>query len=175
MKKMKKLIITLMAAALISATATAQKEDKCKCPEKKFDKTEMAKHRTDDMVKEYKLSDKQAKQLLELNTKYADKMRPPRHHGPKPGHGPKADEKGQRPEPPKANDKGQRPEPPKDGQRPERPKDGKHEAHHKQMQETMKAYEAELQKIMTPDQFKAYQSDMQNRHKHHPKAPEAKK
>lgn len=160
---MKKLIITLMAAALISATATAQKEDKCKCPEKKFDKTEMAKHRTDDMVKEYKLSDKQAKQLLELNTKYADKMRPPRHHGPKPGHGPKADEKGQRPEPPK------------DGQRPERPKDGKHEAHHKQMQETMKAYEAELQKIMTPDQFKAYQSDMQNRHKHHPKAPEAKK
>lgn len=158
MKKMKKLIITLMAAALISATATAQKEDKCKCPEKKFDKTEMAKHRTDDMVKDYKLNDKQAKQLLELNTKYADKMRPPRHHGPKPGHGPKADEKGQRPEPPK------------DGQRPERPKDGKHEAHHKQMQETMKAYEAELQKIMTSDQFKAYQSDMQNRHKHHPKA-----
>ena len=39
----------------------------------------------------------------------------------------------------------------------------------------MKAYDAELQKIMTPDQFKAYQSDMQNRHKHHPKAPEAKK
>ena len=60
---------------------------------------------------------------------------------------------------------GERPEPPK-GDRPDR---------RKEMAETMKAYDAELQKIMTPDQFKAYQSDMQNRHKHHPKAPEAKK
>ena len=166
---MKKLIMTMAAVVLMSASATAQneKECKCKCHEKKIDKTEMVKHRTDEMVKRYELNDQQAKQLLELNTKYADKMHPRGpHHGPKGGpRPPKADKDGkaQRPEPPKdgKDGKAQRPEPPKDG------KHGDHKAHHQQMAETMKAYDAELQKIMTPEQFKAYQADMQKRHEHH--------
>ena len=150
---MKKLIMTMAAVVLMSASATAQNEEQGKRPEKKFDKTEMVKKRTDEMVKRYQLNDKQAKQLLDLNTKYADKMRPhggPRHHGPKGGPGrPPKDGKGAK------------------GQRPEPPKDGDHKARRQQMEETMKAYDAELQKIMTADQFKAYQADMQKRREHH--------
>ena len=171
---MKKLIMTMMAAVLMSATAFAQDEKQCncncKCKDKKPDKTEMVKHRTDKMVKRYQLNDKQAKQLFDLNTKFADKMRPmggPHHHGPKggPGRPPQAgpDGKGDRPAPPKD---GQRPEPPKDGKHMGHHKDGDHKAHRQQMEETMKAYNAELEKIMTPDQFKAYQADMQKRHEH---------
>ena len=86
-------MITMMAALLISTSAVAQEESKAQRPEKKFDKTEMVKHRTDETVKRYSLNDKQAKQLLELNNKYADKMGPRGgrpHHGPegKPGRPP---------------------------------------------------------------------------------------
>ena len=154
---MKKVMITLMAAALMSTSAIAQEEKQGKRPEKKFDKTEMVKHRTDETVKRYSLNDQQAKQLFDLNNKYADKMGPRggRHHhhgGPegRPGRPPKDDAKA----------KGERPEPPKDGQRGER---------RKQMEETMKAYDAELQKIMTPEQYKAYQADRKKHHKHHDK------
>ena len=153
---MKKVMMTLMAAVLMSTSAVAQEEKQDKRPEKKFDKTEMVKHRTDETVKRYSLNDKQAKQLLELNNKYADKMGPrgprPHHHGPEgaPGRPPKdrPDAKGERPEP---------------------PKDGHHMEHHKQRMETMKAYDAELQKIMTADQFKAYQADREKHRKHHEK------
>ena len=64
----------MMAAALVNTTAVAQDEKNQSRPEPKFDKAEMVKHRTDETVKRYNLNDKQAKQLLELNNKYADKM-----------------------------------------------------------------------------------------------------
>ena len=63
---MKKMILTLVAVIAISSTALAQDQQGPR-PERKFSKTEMAKHRTDEMAKEYKLSDKQAKQLQALN------------------------------------------------------------------------------------------------------------
>jgi Spy/CpxP family protein refolding chaperone len=44
--------------------------------------------------------------------------------------------------------------------------DGQRAERRKQMQETMKAYDAELQKIMTDEQYKAYQADMQKRREH---------
>ena len=158
---MKKMFLTLMAAALVSITAVAQEEQQDKRPEKKFDKTEMAKHRTDGMVERYSLNDKQAKQLLELNNKYADKMRP---HGGRRPYGPE----GAPGRPPKDRPeaRGHRPEPPKDGERPTPPIDDKRMEHHKQMAETMKAYNAELQKIMTAEQFENYQADMQKRGHH---------
>ena len=81
---MKRIMMILMAAMMISSSAIAQEERQGSRPEKKFDKTEMAKH-------------------LE---------------------------------------------------------------HHKKMEETMKAYDAELKKIMTEDQFKVYQADMQKRRQH---------
>lgn len=161
---MKKMMIIMMAALLMSTSAIAQEKKECKCSEKKFDKTEMVKHRTDETVKRYQLNDKQAQQLLELNNKYADKMEPRggRHH-----HGPK----GELGRPPKdfADAKGQRPEPPKDGKPMDRPKDDKRMEHHKKMKETMEAYDAELKKIMTDDQYKAYQADKEKHRKH--KAP----
>ena len=141
---MKKIIVTMMAAMLVSTAAMAQDAKNEQRPPRKFDKTEMIKHRTDETVSRYKLSDKQAKQLLELNTKYADKMGPrgPHHHG-RPGAG--------RPPMPPKDEKGQRPEPPKD--------DSKMKEHRKEMEATMKAYDDEIKKIMTADQYKSYQAD----------------
>lgn len=157
---MKQMMMTLLAAVMVSTAVVAQNKDDNKPSEDNNRKQEMVKHRTDQVVKDYQLSDKQAKQLLELNTKYADKMRPhhPRHHAPN-------GKKGERPEPPKGDMKGERPEPPKGdmkGQRPEPPK-GERGDRQKEMEDTMKAYEAELQKIMTPEQFKRYQADMKER------------
>ena len=153
---MKKMMMTLLAAVVVSTAAVAQNKDDNKSPQDNNRKQEMVKHRTDRLVKDYQLNDQQARRLLELNTKYADKMRPhhPRHHGP---HG----MKGQRPEPPKGDKKGERPEPPK----------GDRQDRRKEMDETMKAYEAELQKIMTPEQFKKYQADMQQRRDKGPRHP----
>ena len=157
---MKRMILTMMAAALVSMTALAQEEKQGQRPEPKFDKAEMVKHRTDETVKRYNLNDKQAQQLLELNNKYADKMGPrPPHRGHMGGPG--------RPPKDKGDGKCQCPKPQKDDQRPAPPKDEKRAEHHKKMKETMEAYNAELQKIMTADQFKSYQEDMQKRREHH--------
>jgi len=148
------MIVTMMAAVLVITSAMAQEDSKNgQRPQRKFDKTEMIKHRTDETVSRYKLSDKQAKQLLELNTKYADKMGPgPRGHHYPGHHGTK------RPPVPK-DAKGQKPEPPKD--------DTKMQERRKEMEANMKAYDAELKKIMTADQFKSYQADQKEfREKH---------
>ena len=151
---MKQIVMTIVAAVMFSSAAMAQDQEKGK------KKEEMIKHRTEMMVKDYNLDDKQAKQLLELNTKYANKMRPGRH-----GH--HQGMKGDRPEPPK----GERPEPPKDDKKCcdcKKPSKEEMKAKHKEREESMKAYEAELQKILTPDQYKSYQADKE---KHHKKGP----
>ena len=64
---MKKIIVTMMVALLVGTTAMAQESQNERRHPGKFDKTEMIKHRTDETVSRYKLNDKQAKQLLELN------------------------------------------------------------------------------------------------------------
>ena len=153
---MKQIVMTIVAAVMFSSAAMAQDQEKGK------KKEEMIKHRTEMMVKNYNLDDKQAKELLELNTKYADKMRP-RHHGP---HGHHHGMKVERPEPPK----GECPEHPKDDKKCECQKPFKEEmkTKHKERMESMKAYDAELQKIQTPDQYKSYQADKE---KHHKKGP----
>lgn len=153
---MKQMIMTLMAAVMVSTAAVAQDKDCNKPSEDNNRKQEMVKHRTDKMVEDYQLNDKQAKKLLELNTAYADKMRPP-HHG---HHGPHG-MRGQRPEPPKDEMKGERPEPPK----------GDRQDRRKEMMETMKAYDAELQKIMTTEQYEKYKADMQQRRENGHKGP----
>ena len=153
---MKQMIMTLLAAVMVSTAAVAQDKDCNKPSEDNNRKQEMVKHRTDKMVEDYQLNDKQAKKLLELNTAYADKMRPP-HHG---HHGPHG-MRGQRPEPPKGDMNGERPEPPK----------GERQDRRKEMMETMKAYDAELQKIMTTEQYEKYKADMQQRHERDHKGP----
>ena len=154
---MKQMIMTLLAAVMVSTAAVAQDKDSNKPSVDNNRKQEMVKHRTDRMVEDYQLNDKQAKKLLELNTEYADMMRP-RHHGHHGHHGPHG-MRGERPEPPKADMKGERPEPPK----------GDREEHRKEMAETMKAYDAELQKIMTKEQYEKYKADMQQRREKGPK------
>lgn len=131
---MKKMVLMALAAMMMTSAAMAQ-DNKQERPN--ISKTEMAQKRTDQMVKQYGLDKKQAKSLQALNEKYGEKMGPRggRHMGPRP--------EGKRPE-------GKRPE----GQ------GGQHGDFGKQIAETMKAYEAELQKIMTPEQFKQYQADV---------------
>lgn len=160
---MKKIMIAMAAAILMSTTALAQDEKKQgNRPERKFDKTEMVKKRTDDAVKKYGLNDKQAKELLDLNTKYADKMGPRRGH-----HGPRGPRPEGRPMPPRDGQQGAR----EGGKRPELTAEQKAqmEADRKQHEETMKAYDDELQKIMTAEQYKQYKEDMQKRmpQRHH--------
>ena len=151
---MKQLLMTIVAAVMFSSAAMAQDQEKGK------KKEEMAKHRTEKMVKDYDLNESQAAKLLELNTKYADKMRP--HHGPRGPRGPHG-MKGQRPEPPKGDMQGQRPEPPTKEMKAEM------EKKRAEMEKEQKAYDAELQKILTPDQYKLYQHDMQKHRKGGPR------
>lgn len=145
---MKKIMLTMIAAMVMSSAVFAQnnKEEK-RHHGNRPNKTEMIKHRTDRVVEKYKLDDKQAAQLLELNTKYADKIGGPRgrhghhgrHHGMKPG------------EKPDANT----------GATPQREKNREEfEKMRKEREANRKAYDAELQKIMNADQYKEYQADM---------------
>lgn len=143
---MKQIIMTLAAALFISSAALAQEKNDNR-------KQEMIKHRTERTVKAYGLNDKQAKELLDLNTKYADMMRPMHRHG-GPGHHGMG---------------GRRPEPPKDmnGEKPEPPRGDRKEMREK-MEKDMKAYDEELQKIMTPEQYKSYKADMEKRRMERP-------
>lgn len=142
---------------LLSTAAMAQDDQKQRPQGQRPDRTEMIQKRTDDVVKKYGLNDKQAKELLSLNTKFADKMRGPR--------GMRPEGKGKRPEGKDVRQGGPRPEGKQmsdslrmrrpDGQRPGR----------RAMDENMKEYEQELQKIMTPEQYKAYTADRDDRAK----------
>ena len=157
---MKQIMMTLAAVLFISSTALAQEKNDNR-------KQEMIKHRTERTVEKYNLNDEQAKQLLDLNTKYADMMRPRHHHGGPGHHG----MRGHRPEPPKDMN-GEMPEPPKDmkGKKPEPPKGDRKEMREK-MEKNMKAYDEELQKIMTPEQYKSYKADMEKRRMEGPRGP----
>lgn len=138
----------MMTAAMIMATAAnAQEKKQCdgNCQQHK---QEMIQKRTDRFVKEFGLSDAQAQQLLALNTAYADKMpMMPRHHGGK-GMGPGG----------KDGQKG------KDGKRPEgkpskpsKPSKDEMKAMKEKMEANKTAYQQELQKILTPEQYAKYQ------------------
>lgn len=141
--------MTLAAVLFISSAALAQEKNDNR-------KQEMIKHRTERTVKAYGLNDKQAKELLDLNTKYADMMRLMHRHG-GPGHHGMG---------------GRRPEPPKDmnGEKPEPPRGDRKEMREK-MEKDMKAYDEELQKIMTPEQYKSYKADMEKRRMERPHGP----
>ncbi len=54
---------------------------------------------------------------------------------------------------------------------PQRPSREEMEKRREEMMKNMEAYNAELQKIMTEDQFKSYQADIQKRMKNGPRGP----
>ncbi len=146
---MKKFILSLIAMLTVMTSAFAQNEGN-NGQRPRFNREEMVKCRTERMVKRYGLNAEQAAALLALNEKQMPMMRHPRR-----GNQPeKADSTAQRPrrEGKKAEGMGQR----KDkGQR-----IGK---------QNMEAYDAELQKIMTAEQYKSYQEDKEKMRKQGPR------
>ena len=140
---MKRIIMAVAATIAISTSVMAQPEVARRGTP---DKAEMAKHRTEHMVKKYNLNEAQAGKLLELNTKFADQMRPePRMHKKRPELAPEATPEttdattgaSERRQPAKKLDERRPPE--------------------------MEAYEKELQEILTPEQYAQYKEDMQKR------------
>lgn len=155
--------ITLLLTAAIFSTTLCMAQQK---PERKQMSIEQ---RTEKMVSALQLDDKQAKELKELNEKYADVLqRPERPHGK--GHfgGPR----GQRPPQMKQdgdNNTQERPQMKESHQgKPDRPQMSEEER--EKMREKMteyrkqrEEYQKELQGILTETQYKKYQK-MQSHH-----------
>lgn len=150
--KMKKMILSLVAAVAFSAMAMAQEAKKEAAQCSKCDKTEMLQHRTDRVVKKYGLNEDQAKQLLKLNTAYADKM-----SGAGLGHCGKHQQKGQCCQQKTDGETGATAQ-----QQKQCPSKEQMLAKRKMMKAERESYNKELQKIMTPEQFARYSNDQKN-------------
>ena len=149
---MKRLILALVAIITMTSVQAQNDNNQSRGERRRFDRTEMLKRRTDDAVKKYGLNEEQAAKLLELNTKYADKIgagmgapRDGRRGGARPSAGPNRD-----------NNRQQR-------QRPEMTEEQKlnMEKLRAERQVAMEEYAKELQAIMTPEQYEAYKADME--------------
>ena len=147
---MKKMVFAIMTALTISMSAMAQDANQEGTPQRRqFDPKEMIQRRTDGVVKRYGLNEEQAKKLLDLNTRFADKM------GPR-GNMQRPPRQGNRPDSMAGNrHRGERPQRGQGG-----PMGGPMS---EEMQKNMEAYNAELKTIMTEEQYKAYTEDMKNR------------
>ena len=150
---MKKVILALVAVMTMTSIQAQENNRPARGERRQVDRTEMLKRRTDETVKKYGLNEEQAAKLLELNTKYADKM----------GQGMGAPRGGRRGAGPGFN--GNRGGNRQQGQRPELTEEQKQnmEKQRQERQEAMKQYADELQTIMTPDQYKAYKADAEKR------------
>ena len=149
---MKRFFLLMTAAVLMGTTAVAQDN------RPQFDRTEMIKQRTDQMVEKYKLNETQAKQLLDLNTKNAETMGPMMGMGRMGGGRPGG--MGGRRGGGQAGPGGQgAPQMGGGGFQMTEEQRAQFEEMRKQREENHKKYDAELEKILTPDQFKSYQED----------------
>ena len=167
------MMMAIAAALMMSTTILAQENSTEKRPEgKRPDQTEMVKQRTDETVKKYGLNEEQAAKLLDLNTRYAEKMGPRfgmRPDGPRGGRGMRPDSARQQRVRPDGEQKEARPEM-KEG-RPERREAPGMRGNREQMRKDMEAYENELKEIMTPEQYEAYKADREKRMKEGPRGP----
>ena len=152
---MKKLILAFVALMTITSVQAQDDNNSSRGERRRFDRTEMMKRRTDEAVKKYGLNEEQAAKLLELNTKYADRMGQGMG-APRAGAGRRG---GARPSFDANRGGGNR----QQGQRPELTEEQKQnmEKMRAQREEAMKQYDEELQAIMTADQYKAYKADME--------------
>lgn len=154
---MKKTAMAFAAMIFMSTAAMAQNNGGQR-PERQFDRAEMMKRQAEQMVSTYGLNQEQAEKLEKLNTEYADKlpfmggmgMRGGRGGGQRPGGGGGF---GNRP-----NGGGNMGAP--NGQRPSREQ---MEERMKEMRANQEAYNGELKKIMTEEQYKKYEADQQQR------------
>lgn len=146
---MKKLVLAMIAMVTMSLSAMAQDTAQVR---RQFNPEQMAKMRTDAVVKKYGLNDDQAKKLLDLNTRFAGKIRPM---------GPMGGQRrgGQRMQ----GDRPQRMNP--DSLRAQGQRRGQGQRgggfNREEMQKNMEAYNNELKSILTPEQYEAYQKDEQ--------------
>ena len=146
---MKKLVLTMIAMVTMSLSAMAQDTAQVR---RQFNPEQMAKMRTDAVVKKYGLNDDQAKKLLDLNTRFAGKIRPM---------GPMGGQRrgGQRMQ----GDRPQRMNP--DSLRAQGQRRGQGQRgggfNREEMQKNMEDYNNELKAILTPEQYEAYQKDEQ--------------
>ncbi|WP_039968577.1 DUF4890 domain-containing protein [Bacteroides fluxus] len=141
---MKKIVLMLVAAFFMGGAVMAQHARRGdKMPDPKV----RAERMTERMAKEYSLDDNQKKQLLEANLAFVEKMgnRPGKHH---------------RKENRVAKKEGKRPQL-TDEQRAERK--AEIEKRHEEMKAARTDYDAQLQKIMTKEQYAAYSKKMQER------------
>lgn len=150
---MKKSILAIIATVTLSMSAMAQSENGNAPQRPQMDRTEMVKNQTDRMVKDYGLNETQAAQLLKLNTDYADKM--PRMRGFRPN--------GQRDGMQRQRRADGNNGATAQGENRERPSREQMEARMKEMRENQEAYNAELKKILTEEQFAKYQENSQRR------------
>ena len=146
---MKKLVLTMIAMVTMSLSAMAQDTAQVR---RQFNPEQMAKMRTDATVQKYGLNEEQAKKLLDLNTRFAGKIRPM---------GPMGGQRrgGQRMQ----GDRPQRMNP--DSLRAQGQRRGQGQRgggfNREEMQKNMEAYNNELKAILTPEQYEAYQKDEQ--------------
>ena len=151
---MKKTILAIAAAVMMSANVMAQNDDQQAPQPRQFDPAEMVKQRTEQMVKEYGLDEEQSKKLLDLNTSFYGKM--PMMGGRGGQRGPW----GQRPQAGEQRPQ-QRPDTLRQGPRPQRGE--RPQMNREEMQKQMEAYNTELEKIMTAEQYQKYKEDQQKR------------
>ena len=161
---MKKTIMAVAAAVMMSVSALAQQEvqpQQAGDEPRQMDKTELVKQHTERMVTEYGLNADQAAKLLEVNTQYFDKMPFMMMRGQRGG------QRGQRPQQMRGGQRpqrmggdslrfgGQRPQR-IGGERGQRPMMNREE-----MQKNVEAYNAEVEKILTADQFTKFKESQQ--------------
>lgn len=158
---MKKMILAIAAAMMMSANVMAQGNQQ----RPQMDPAEMMKARTEQMVKEYGLNEEQAKKLEVLNTNFAQKM--PMMGGQR-GQGQRTQgQTGQRQRGQGQTERDQRPQRQQGDtiRRGERPQGQgqRGQMNFEEMRKNMEEYNAELQKIMTEEQFKKYTENNQRR------------
>jgi len=158
MNKITLAIIAMMTMG--SATICAQDENPEQRPQQRrqMDRTEMLKNRTERVAKEYGLDEEQTAKLLDLNTRYADKLWQGRRGGPqmrdgRQRRGPRPDTWQQAQKLDTLQQAPRRDEAPQRGMMP----------NPEEMKKNMEAYEAELKEIMTEEQFAKWKADEEKR------------
>lgn len=146
---MKKFILSMIAACAMTTAVCAQ-DNAQQGERRRFDPAQMIEMRTKRMVETYKLTEEQAQKVKELNEKFMKNMgqRPQRPEGD--GQQPQTGERRER----RGGDNAQRPQ---GGQRGMRNGFGNTEEYNK-----------ELQQILTEEQYKQYQEDMEKMRQRRP-------
>ena len=156
---MKTKLFAFIAAMMVSTSMMAQgtvRESGIRTDRAPRDKATMIKEYTEKMTMDYELTEEQVAQVLDLNTKYAEKLPMFNRRMRRPEGGPRLREGA-----PVAREDGT----PIEGDRGpkierQRPTEAQIQARRAEMETNMKEYNAELEKIMTPEQFAKYQENL---------------